>query len=187
MVVFLIGLLFGVMFISSTSGTGGLKRKKVYLDLVEIKNKSGRPQTVKTSNLSESTHIEPGGFSRITIPSDSLVSIDNGENIKKLDLGGTRIDTIYLTDTGVSTNLTAEQGSFINSSFTPVQVIEEGIDGEKWDRGFVGPGGKIKFLIPSGTLWHAADPERKNILGSLKSTRGAKGILYDGEKLSELK
>lgn len=180
MFVFVTGVLFAVMFLNSASAHGHPK-KKVYLDVVTVKNKTQSPQTVITRG--NNVVIAPGETSRITIPSDSLLSINNS----KLDLGGERINTIYITDTGISTNLTAEKGTFSNSSLVPVQLVEEGIDGVKRNGGFVGPGSKIKLLIQPGILWYVLNPEHKIVLGSLKTSRGSRGLLYDGEKLSEIK
>jgi hypothetical protein len=178
-VIFSLGILFVAMFISSTSGD--LKPKPVRLDVMEIENASSTPQ--KLSIGGKVTEVSPGNIARLLIPSDSLLKIEGNET-KHVSFNDPKINKVYITESGVTTNMTTERGSFINSSQRAVQLIETGKDGKIFTKGFVGPGNKIDLLIPVGTLWNVIDPERKHSLGSIKSNTSTRGFVYDGERLS---
>lgn len=181
--IFLIGLIFGLMFISVVSDDK--KNEKIYLTVIEVRNDSTVPKIVEAGD--KSVNIAPGESSRITVPSNSFLTAKTagGTDVEKISVSN-RPNTVYLTETNATTNLTANMGSFTNFSTQSVRLVEIARDGKRLEKGFLGPGGKVDLMIPSGTLWEVVDAERNNIiLGSIKSGKGSR-LVYDGEKLREI-
>lgn len=180
LIICMVGLLFATMFFNSTTKDKG--KKKVHLDVVDLKNVSSEPQIVKT--IGKVIKMEPGETSKITLPSNAVLETEN----RKIELPEERINTVYITGSNISTNLSAKTGYFVNSSSVAVELFEVGNDGKIWSKGFIGPGNQIPLLIPAGTLWRVADTERRNtVLGSVKTTLGTRELVYNGESLLEAK
>lgn len=195
LIIFLIALLFGIMFVSVNNISSSTPQERdSFLVILNVKNVSTIPKTVETGG--KSLRIDPGESSRISISSDDILNVktvnfDGSESNYKLSIPRDLPSEVYLTESGVGTNLTAKEGFLINHSNISIQFVEVGDDGRRWPKGLVGPDSMIKAIIPSGTSWQVINAERPDLenisLGSAKATLGTKKIVYDGQKLLTLR
>ena len=190
LIIFSIGLLFTLM-LSNVFSNDERKTEKTSLLVTLVKNDSSLPKTVETGD--KTFTIAPGEFSRITVPSNAVLTTttkyhDGSKNTHKITLDSEkRTGTIHLTDSNVSTNFNTNLGSLVNDSAKPVKFVEVGKDGKRWPKGFIGPKNSVDHVtIPDTSTWQVVDAERSDIiLGSVKVGNGTTKLIYNGEELKE--
>lgn len=92
------------------------------------------------------------------------------------------LTTIYLTNFGIQTNLSAGEGVIKNASNGPVIFVEVDIDGRRWPRCMSTPGNTMKAVIVNGSTWEIVTPERENVvLAVVRVPKDARTLTFNKE------
>lgn len=96
------------------------------------------------------------------------------------------VSKIYITVSGIQTNLTAGKGIISNSSTTTAIIfVEVGSDGRRWPKCILTPGSFTEEIISAGGLWQVVTPERENVvIANFKVPKGVRSLNFDGERIS---
>lgn len=92
------------------------------------------------------------------------------------------LTTIYLTNFGIQTNLSAGEGVIKNTSNGPVIFVEVDIDGRRWPKCMSTPGSTMKAVVVNGSTWEIVTPERENvILAVIRVPKDARVLTFDSK------
>ncbi len=188
--VFLIGIIFGLMFMDSNAFNNGQNIDEVVTIIIEVKNTG---KTTKKINLSDGRNfiLEPGASTKISVPSNETLSTENTFPIPvstkdRMDVH--HANTVFVGDASINSDLTAGYGVLSNSSNMAVLFIEVGKDGKRWPVDLVFPDSSVDAVIGTNSYWEVVSPEKEQtILGSTKATGKTRELIFDGHKLSAKK
>jgi hypothetical protein len=188
LLIFIIGIFFILIWMNSMHSN--IKKKEdAFNQYLKIENGSYSEKSIKVKDLD--FVLLPGETTNVTVPSDSVIlSDDRSDNsdssnnkISHIHLDNSNlINSIYITENGIFSNLECSKGILLNESDIPINFIEIGKNGKKWDRGTLYPGKNMEAFISSGSKWEVISPDKKNILASTKVKNGTK-IIYNGKHL----
>jgi hypothetical protein len=177
LLIFIIGIFFILIWMNSQH-PNDKKIEDPFKQYLKIENDSYSGQNVAVEDLN--FVLSPGESKNITVSSNSKIKAGSF-HLHLEDVAA--VNTIYITENGIFTNLKCAQGTLNNDSNVPITFVEVGKDGKKWNRGVVYPEKSINAVISYNSKWEVASPEKpNNILTSIKVKGGTK-IIYDGKHL----
>lgn len=147
---------------------------KVTVDGKEI---SMSPKSTKMANIRESSQ---------DIRISSVAKNFDGSETKNLIVVTKGFSKVYITPSGIHTNMTAGVGRLMNSDFkTAVIFVEMGSDGRRWPKCMLTPGSFSENILSDGGAWQIVTPERENVvLADIKVPKGARSLNFDGDVIS---
>jgi len=151
------------------------KKIEIFKQYVKFENQSYSEQNIKVGD--NNFTLVPGESKNMTIMSNAVIKTDDS----MLKLENDIINTIYITENGLFTNLKCGKGELFNDSNRTVIFVEVGHRG-KWNKATLFPGKSSEAFISHNSKWEVVSSDRKTILGHVK-TKGEMKIIYNGKNL----
>ncbi len=132
----------------------------------------------------------PGAVKSVILTPDAFVDVSSKSKIYTGEILNHRakfvfeksLTTIYLTNFGIQTNLSAGDGAIKNTSNGPIIFVEVDIDGRRWPKCMSTPGSTMKAVIVNGSTWEIVTPERENVvLAVIRVPKDARILTFDKE------
>jgi hypothetical protein len=155
------------------------KAKERYAKLI---NATPVPYTIITDE--RKITLAPYEMMQLNITGDIYSSrnnrIESSLNLNNID----NVSYVYVTYSGLATDVNATKGVFINNTDCPVELIEYSISNNRYSLGVVGPKdsmSSIVFKIPS--RWDVIKPgDDKDILATTLLQQRTSKLIFNGNK-----
>jgi hypothetical protein len=154
---------------------------------VAIENSSSVEQHLDMGD-GRKINIPALGQARTTVsPRTTLVSShydSQGNRVEhRVRLPNEGVHRIFLSTSGVHTNIDALKSTFINKSSHDVELVEMGITA-RWSSGVVRPGCYVEILLSRGSSWEVLKPySGGRILATISRVNLAPYLIYENNTL----
>lgn len=193
----IIFILLGIVFFIYLRG-GNKQIPKVEVDdksyhTLEVENKTPHVYTVVLPNK-ENIDIQPEGIAKFPVALGDTIratayNFDNSIINYYSKIDNPRITNLYIGHSGIYSNLSSGNISFVNASKYPVMFIEKSSKGGKrWGSDIILPGREtFGNFVHSGGIWQIVHPtDERHPISQLNIGTIPNKLVFDGKNLKAI-